>query len=86
MIDIPKVLTTLLVAFIIMKVAGIIDWSWWLVVSPLYLPLLILTLRVVIAIIEWAEYHFASPEKRKRIETQRTLEAWSKRLARGDFR
>jgi hypothetical protein len=40
----------------------------------------------MISFIEWAEYRFASPEKRKRIDTQRTLEAWSKRLARGDFR
>jgi uncharacterized membrane protein YhdT len=86
MINLPLVLTYLLVAFIVMKVAGVIDWSWWLVISPLYLPLLLLTLRVMISFIEWAEYRFASPEKRKRIDTQRTLEAWSKRLARGDFR
>jgi hypothetical protein len=27
------------VAFIILKLCGVIDWSWWLVLLPLYGPL-----------------------------------------------
>ncbi len=28
----------LTVAFIVMKVAGIISWSWWWVLAPLWMP------------------------------------------------
>ena len=31
----------LLVAFVCLKVTGHIDWSWWWVLSPIWLPLLI---------------------------------------------
>jgi phosphoglycerol transferase MdoB-like AlkP superfamily enzyme len=43
--------TMLLVAFIILKIIGVIDWSWWWVVSPFWitaglavLALLVLTI------------------------------------------
>lgn len=29
----------LLFAFIILKVCGVIDWSWWWVFSPIWIPL-----------------------------------------------
>jgi uncharacterized membrane protein YhdT len=86
MINLPLVLTYLLVAFIIMKVAGIIDWSWWLVVSPLYVPLAFtigLIMFVVGGVIRKA---LMTPEQRKRHDTRRLLNAWAERLARGDFR
>jgi len=31
----------LLVAFIVLKLTGVIDWSWWWVVSPIWLPIVI---------------------------------------------
>ena len=30
--------TLLLVAFIVLKLCGVIAWSWWWVLSPLWIP------------------------------------------------
>lgn len=32
----------LLIVFIILKVLGLIDWSWWLVLSPMIISLVVL--------------------------------------------
>ena len=42
-------LSLLLVAFVVLKLCGVIDWSWWWVLSPLWIPLgiLILILAVI---------------------------------------
>jgi len=32
----------LLVAFIVMKLCGVIAWSWWWVIAPLWIPIAIL--------------------------------------------
>lgn len=29
----------LTIAFVILKLVGVIDWSWWYVLSPLWIPL-----------------------------------------------
>lgn len=31
----------LLVAFVVLKLCGVINWSWWWVLAPLWAPLLI---------------------------------------------
>lgn len=36
------------VAFIVLKLCGIITWSWWLVLLPFYAPLALIVLAVVI--------------------------------------
>ena len=42
----------LAVAFIVLKLIGYIDWSWWCVLSPLWLPLVVgITIIIVVAII-----------------------------------
>lgn len=42
----------LAVAFIVLKLMGYIDWSWWWVLSPLWLPLVVgITIIIVVAII-----------------------------------
>lgn len=33
--------TILLVTFIVLKLTNVIDWSWWWVLSPIWIPLLI---------------------------------------------
>ena len=43
--------TLLLVLFIALKLCGVIAWSWWWVLSPLWIPLLIGVVCVVIAVI-----------------------------------
>ena len=37
-----SILTILFVVFLTLKLTGNIDWSWWWVTSPLWLPLAIL--------------------------------------------
>jgi hypothetical protein len=37
-----NILMTMFVVFLILKLTGNIDWSWWWVTSPLWLPLVIL--------------------------------------------
>lgn len=39
----------LLVLFIGLKLGGVINWSWWLVLSPLWAPLAILLFVLFIA-------------------------------------
>jgi hypothetical protein len=36
--------------FILLKVTGVIDWSWWWVLCPLWLPLAGILLAVVLLI------------------------------------
>lgn len=31
--------TVLFIVFLILKLTGTIDWSWWWVISPLWIPL-----------------------------------------------
>lgn len=41
-------LSLLLVAFVVLKLCGVIDWSWWWVLSPLWIPLSILILILLV--------------------------------------
>lgn len=38
--------TLLTVAFIVLKLCHVIDWSWWWVLSPLWIPLVIALLII----------------------------------------
>lgn len=39
------------IVFIVLKLVGVIDWSWWLVLLPIYAPLAIFLLGAVIVVI-----------------------------------
>ena len=41
----------LAVAFIVLKLTGVIDWSWWWVTSPLWLPIVAV---IAIVLVMWA--------------------------------
>ena len=41
----------LTVAFIVLKLLGKINWSWWWVLSPLWIPVAIALIVIVIVII-----------------------------------
>jgi hypothetical protein len=41
----------LLLIFITLKLTNIIDWSWWWVLGPIWIPLLLAGLVILIAII-----------------------------------
>ena len=43
-------LSLLLVLFVGLKLAGIISWSWWWVLSPIWMPLFLLGLLIYIII------------------------------------
>lgn len=57
----PSILTLLTVLFIGLKLGNVIDWSWWWVVSPLWIPLAFgLVLIVLIVIIGFSIAAFKS--------------------------
>ena len=35
----PGICTLLFIVFLVLKLANIIDWSWWWVTAPLWIPL-----------------------------------------------
>ena len=43
--------TVILVVFIILKLTGNIDWSWWWVLSPLWIPIAIILIIAVLTAI-----------------------------------
>ena len=40
--------TILLVVFIVLKLTGLIDWSWWWVLAPLWIPVILLLIFSVV--------------------------------------
>ena len=49
------------VAFIVLKLCHVIDWSWWWVMAPTWIPIGMIILAVLIAIV-WPE----KKEKKKK--------------------
>ncbi len=43
--------TLLFIVFLILKLTGNIDWSWWWVTSPLWLPGVLVIIFIIIAMI-----------------------------------
>jgi hypothetical protein len=41
----------LTVAFIVLKLTGVITWSWWWVLSPIWIPLAIVLIVFIIVVI-----------------------------------
>ena len=35
-------------AFIVLKLCGVINWSWWWVLAPIWMPIALLIIAVVI--------------------------------------
>ena len=42
-----SILTILFVVFLVLKLTGDIDWSWWWLTSPLWLPLILLLVTII---------------------------------------
>lgn len=40
----------LLAAFIVLKLTGVIDWSWWWVLSPLWIPIVLMLVGMLIVV------------------------------------
>lgn len=47
----------LTIVFITLKLLGYIDWSWWWVLSPIWIAtiIVVLVLGVVFAVLAWAD-------------------------------
>jgi hypothetical protein len=45
------ILTILFVVLLVLKLTGNIDWSWWWVTSPLWLPIAAALIIIAIALI-----------------------------------
>jgi hypothetical protein len=45
------ILTILFVVFLVLKLTGEIDWSWWWVTSPLWIPLALLLIIINVLLI-----------------------------------
>ena len=45
------VLTVLFVVFLVLKLTGNIDWSWWWVTSPLWIPVAAIFVLIVLILI-----------------------------------
>lgn len=44
---------TLFIVFLILKLTGVITWSWWWITAPLWIPIIIvMILRTLLIIIE----------------------------------
>ena len=41
----------LTVAFIVLKLVGVISWSWWWVLAPLWIPVAIMLLCFIVGLI-----------------------------------
>ena len=39
------------IVFIALKLSGKIDWSWWWVLCPIYIPLVIIAIIFIVAIV-----------------------------------
>lgn len=43
----------LVVVFIVLKLIGVIDWSWWWVLAPVWIPVIIVVIAyIVISIVD----------------------------------
>ncbi len=47
----PGILGLLGVAFVVLKLVGVINWSWWWVTLPFYGPIILLIVILIIVLI-----------------------------------
>lgn len=81
---------SLQVAFIVLKLCGVIDWSWWLVFAPVLFVMLFFTLCFVVALsikiyverrdrrAEEKMYGTANPLKIRMVKMQRQREEFER--------
>lgn len=49
-------LSILLIAFVILKLCHVIDWSWWWILSPIWIPFILLIIIIILI------YYFTKDE------------------------
>ena len=70
-IGFPGILTVL---FVGLKLGGVIDWSWWWVLSPIWISFLILA--AFVALFLWAHSHETPTERLSRNLAERSKRDW----------
>ena len=58
----------LAIAFIVLKLTEVIDWSWWWVLSPLWIPLVLVIciLLIMLPFIVWGSRTAGISSRRRR--------------------
>ena len=44
-------ISELTIAFVVLKLCNVIDWSWWWVLAPLWIPLALVVALILIALL-----------------------------------
>ena len=57
----------LFVVFLVLKLTGVIAWSWWWVTAPLWIPVAIFAAVILIGLSVVAIKHFIEKPKRKKV-------------------
>ena len=47
-----KICDVLTVVFVVLKLVGVIDWSWWWVLAPFWIPFLLYIILSVIVMLD----------------------------------
>lgn len=64
----PGVLSILLVAFIVLKLCGVITWPWFWVLAPLWVPIvLILEMLLIVGIIVYVNVRQVRSRRNSRV-------------------
>lgn len=45
--------TLLTIIFVILKLTHVIDWSWWWVLSPLWISIILVAVMFIVMVIFW---------------------------------
>jgi Flp pilus assembly protein TadB len=73
----------LTIAFIVLKLCNVVIWSWWWVLSPLWIPVGLVAVGAVICLPFWIVKHHRSKKKlsqwRKKLQAP-TASKWEQRL------
>ena len=68
-----SILTILFIVFLILKLTGNIDWSWWWVTSPLWLPVALLFAILGIAFIGIIIYSRGIKQEKQKHENSNNI-------------
>ena len=60
-------LEVLTIIFVVLKLTSVIDWSWWLVFSPMYVAVVLYAVIIVIQIRVWKNMDNSHSEIVKRM-------------------
>ncbi len=67
-------LEVLTIIFVVLKLTSVIDWSWWLVFSPMYVAVVLYTVIIVIQIRVWKNMDNSHSEFVKRMNEK--IDKW----------